>query len=376
MGISYSRRMKLIWLGLFALASARPDGLDRPCPPGVHCPRQSRNTCAAMPDFMQNADRIVGGEAAPSMIPWQVAMLSGSFQFCGGTILDSCTILTAAHCGINTGHSIRAGSTDKTSGGQVRGISQVISNADLPYDSSTTNNDWLIAKLDSPLTLGDDVQAACLPSASYLPADSTEDRCFTSGWGTLSSGGSATDNLQYVRVPAVTNSACNAAYGGSITDSMLCAGFTGVGGKDACQGDSGGPYVCNDNGNAVIAGVVSWGIGCALPQYPGVYARVTPVLSWIQSNMGSCGSSPSPPPSPPSPPSPTPPSDACGFPQWQGDNYCDDENNNAGCGYDGGDCCGDDVNTQYCSACECLDPSEQPTTAAPAPPPSDACGSP
>merc|ERR1711881_252261 len=70
-----------------------------------------------------------------------------------------------------------------------------------------------------------------------------------------------------------------------------------------------------------------------------------------------------------------PPSDACGSPQWQGDNYCDDENNNAGCGYDGGDCCGDDVNTQYCSACECLDPSEQPTTtAAPAPPPSDACG--
>ena len=72
-----------------------------------------------MPNFMQNADRIVGGEAAPSMIPWQVAMLSGSIQFCGGTILDSCTILTAAHCGINTGHSIRAGSLDKQSGGQV-----------------------------------------------------------------------------------------------------------------------------------------------------------------------------------------------------------------------------------------------------------------
>ena len=72
-----------------------------------------------MPTFMQNADRIVGGEVAPSMIPWQVAMLSGSFQFCGGTILDECTILTAAHCSINTGHTIRAGSTTKTSGGQV-----------------------------------------------------------------------------------------------------------------------------------------------------------------------------------------------------------------------------------------------------------------
>ena len=98
-------------------------------------------------------------------------------------------------------------------------------------------------------------------------------------------GGSATNDLQYVRVPAITNSQCNSAYGGDITDTMLCAGYPNVGGKDACQGDSGGPFVCNDNGNAVIAGVVSWGIGCALPNYPGVYARVTPVLSWIQSNM-------------------------------------------------------------------------------------------
>ena len=66
---------------------------------------------------------------------------------------------------------------------------------------------------------------------------------------------------------------------------MLCAGYPNVGGKDACQGDSGGPYVCNDNGKAVIAGVVSWGKGCALADFPGVYARVTMVLSWIQSNM-------------------------------------------------------------------------------------------
>merc|ERR1719219_777732 len=336
--------MKLIWLGLFALASARPDGLDRPCPPGVHCPRQSRNTCATMPDFMKNADRIVGGEAAPSMIPWQVAMLSGSFQFCGGTVLDSCTILTAAHCGINTGHSIRAGSLNKQSGGQVRGISQVITNTQFPYNSQTTNNDWVIAKLDSPLTLDGNVQAACLPSASYLPATSTKERCFTSGWGTLSSGGSSPNNLHYVRVPAITNNQCNSAYGGGITSSMLCAGYPNVGGKDACQGDSGGPYVCNDNGNAVIAGVVSWGIGCAHPNYPGVYARVTTVLDWVKNNMGSCGAAPAP-----------PPADACGSPHWKGDNYCDDENNNAGCEWDGGDCCGDNVNTQYCSACECLE---------------------
>ena len=74
---------------------------------------------ADMPSFMQNADRIVGGEAAPSMIPWQVALMSGSFQFCGGTILDSCTILTAAHCTPSTSHKIRAGSINKQTVVQV-----------------------------------------------------------------------------------------------------------------------------------------------------------------------------------------------------------------------------------------------------------------
>merc|ERR1719288_7361 len=74
------------------------------------------------------------------------------------------------------------------------------------------------------------------------------------------------------------------------------------------------------------------------------------------------------------------PSDACGSPQWFGDNYCDDENNTEECGWDGGDCCGDNVNTWYCSACECLDPNAGGSTPAPPPVttggPSDACGSP
>ena len=91
--------------------------------------------------------------------------------------------------------------------------------------------------------------------------------------------------MRYVNAPAITNAQCNSAYGGAITDSMLCGGFPGVGGKDACQGDSGGPYVCNDGGKAVVAGVVSWGYGCAHPNYPGVYARNTLVLDWIKANM-------------------------------------------------------------------------------------------
>merc|ERR1712156_1264383 len=331
----------IIFLAFVGLVSGQIDG--RP----EWTPRSGNGTCADMPSFMLDAGRIVGGEAAPSPIPWQVAVLSGSFQYCGATILDATTVLCATHCDVSTSDKIRAGSVNRKNGGQVRNIAQVFNNNQ--YNPSTFDNDFAILKLDSPLELNDDVKPACLPtSTEYLDVSSTEERCFTSGWGTLSSGGSSTNTCQFVRVPAITNAACNSDYGaGSITDSMICVGYPGVGGKDACQGDSGGPFVCNDNGKAVVAGVVSWGNGCALADYPGVYARTTYVLDWIKSYMGD-EVSPTPTTAAPPPPS------GCGSPQWANDEWCDDENNNAECNWDGGACCN---NTgagwdNYCSACE------------------------
>ena len=91
-------------------------------------------------------------------------------------------------------------------------------------------------------------------------------------------------NLQWVAVPTVTNAQCAQAYGSTITSSMICAGLP-EGGKDSRQGDSGGPFVCNKDGKAVIAGVVSWGYGCGEPEYPGVYARTTHVLNWIKAQL-------------------------------------------------------------------------------------------
>ena len=96
------------------------------------------------------------------------------------------------------------------------------------------------------------------------------------------------DKCQYVRVPAVTNADCKSdyrKYENGITDAMICAGYRGKGGKDACGGDSGGPFVCDNDGKAVVAGVVSWGEECALPKFPGVYSRTTHVLNWIKANM-------------------------------------------------------------------------------------------
>ena len=74
---------------------------------------------ATIPTFMQNEDRIVGGKPAPDMIPWQVYVYTGSGSMCGGTIIDACTILSAAHCEITTDGSIRAGSRNNYNGGQV-----------------------------------------------------------------------------------------------------------------------------------------------------------------------------------------------------------------------------------------------------------------
>ena len=69
-----------------------------------------------------NPAEIVGGQQAPSPIPWQVSVQNGGQHFCGGTILDTFTILSAAHCfkrDLVDGYSVRTGSKKWSSGGQV-----------------------------------------------------------------------------------------------------------------------------------------------------------------------------------------------------------------------------------------------------------------
>ena len=233
-------------------------------------------------------DRIVGGAPASSAIPWQVSVrygTSGGNHFCGGTILDSKTVLSAAHCfqsGINN-HYIMAGAISITdTSAQIIQVASSVINTENVYNSQTYNNDYIILKLASALTFNDNVQPACLPESSYNPG--TGKTCFISGWGYLEYKGKIPANLQWVGVPTMTNAQCGNYYSATITDSMLCAGFV-QGGKDSCQGDSGGPFVCNENGQAIIAGVVSWGKGCAAANAPGVYARVTTVLAWIKNHM-------------------------------------------------------------------------------------------
>ncbi len=93
--------------------------------------------------------------------------------------------------------------------------------------------------------------------------------------------------LHEVEVPIVSNSDCQIPYGSAITEAMLCAGLP-EGGKDSCQGDSGGPLVVFSNARSrwELAGIVSWGSGCAVPGVPGVYTRVSSFARWVAQETG------------------------------------------------------------------------------------------
>jgi hypothetical protein len=134
-------------------------------------------------------------------------------------------------------------------------------------------------QVSPPFTYGPGVQP--IPLAPTEPPAGT--LCVVSGWGTLTPGGSLPTQLQAVEVPIVSWAACNSAYAqyGGITVNMICAGVP-EGGKDACQGDSGCPLVCAGQ----LVGIVSWGLSCALPDYPGVYSNVAPLKSWVTSITG------------------------------------------------------------------------------------------
>ncbi|XP_075114143.1 trypsin-like [Leptodactylus fuscus] len=145
------------------------------------------------------------------------------------------------------------------------------------YNSRTLDNDIMLIKLASPATLNSYVKA--VPLASGCAGAGTS--CLISGWGnTLSSGTSMPNLLQCLNAPILTSAQCSNAYPGEITGNMICIGYL-EGGKDSCQGDSGGPVVCNGQ----LQGIVSWGYGCALRNYPGVYTKACNYNSWISNTV-------------------------------------------------------------------------------------------
>ncbi|XP_034650354.1 trypsin alpha-like [Drosophila subobscura] len=226
--------------------------------------------------------RIVGGSATTiSSFPWQISLQRSGSHSCGGSVYSATIIVTAAHCLQSVSISVlqvRAGSTYWSSGGTVAKVASFKNHEG--YNANTMVNDIAVIRLSSSLGLSSNIKTISL--ASSAPANGAA--ASVSGWGTLSYGSSSIPTtLQFVNVNIVSRSQCASStygYGSEIRESMICAGTSG---KDACQGDSGGPLVSG----GVLVGVVSWGYGCAYANYPGVYADVAALRSWVVSAANS-----------------------------------------------------------------------------------------
>ncbi|XP_055594263.1 serine protease 44 [Uranotaenia lowii] len=239
-----------------------------------------------------DTERIVGGHNAdPNEWPWVAALFNNGRQFCGGSLIDSVHILTAAHCVAHMSSwdvarlSVRLGDHNIRSNTEVQHVERRVKRLvrHKGFDSRTLYNDVAVLTMDQPVQFTQSVRPICLPGADgsrgYNGLTAT-----VIGWGSLRENGPQPAVLQEVNLPIWSNGECARKYGaaapGGIIETMLCAGQAA---KDSCSGDSGGPLMIND-GRWTQVGVVSWGIGCGKGQYPGVYTRVTSFMAWITKN--------------------------------------------------------------------------------------------
>lgn len=265
-----------------------------PAPPKYTCGRRHSGGVLARVKTPHH----VKGETDFGEYPWHVAILKYSDEYvCGGALIDDRHVLTVAHCvdGLNPLElKLRLGEWDVS--GPVEFYSHVELKAEFltvhpEYYAGNLQNDIALIRMQGYLDFSSNphISPVCLPDSynSFVGQ-----RCHSTGWGKDAFGnqGRYQSILQEVELPVVGHHQCQEALrhtrlGASFTlhQGMLCAG--GEQGRDTCKGDGGGPLVCQGpEGRFQLAGLVSWGVGCALAGIPGVYVDVISYLPWIHAS--------------------------------------------------------------------------------------------
>ncbi|KAK2814863.1 hypothetical protein Q7C36_023129 [Tachysurus vachellii] len=235
--------------------------------------------------------KIVGGtDAQAGSWPWQVSLQIERYgHVCGASLVGSRWLVSAAHCFQDSdaikysdarawraymGMRVMNSASNAAATRQIRRIVQ-----HTQYDQFTSDYDIALLELSAPVFFNDLVQPVCVPAPSHAFTSGTN--CFVTGWGVLTEEGELATLLQEATVSIINHKTCNKMYDDAVTPRMICAGSI-QGGVDACQGDSGGPLVCLERGRRwFLAGIVSWGEGCARQNRPGVYTQVIKFTDWI-----------------------------------------------------------------------------------------------
>lgn len=161
------------------------------------------------------------------------------------------------------------------------------------YIRRIQRGDIALIYLERNVEFTDTILPICMPSSPALRSKSyVQTNPFVVGWGKTQEGGQSAEVLMQLMIPVLTNQECREKYAKvgrylaqeQFDEAVLCAGHLG-GGKDTCQGDSGGPLMTSEvvDGQMrfYLIGVVSYGVGCARAEIPGVYTSTQYFMDWI-----------------------------------------------------------------------------------------------
>ena len=275
----HSTAIELIEIHVFPTTTTTTTTTTTPFGPvGLSNLNLPSHECESVFDETRSVFRIIGGSTSDDILeswPW----MGNLNAECGAVLISQRFALTAAHC---------CDSIDLHKKSVFFGSSKLVDRNSIQVDIESFKihpdyktehfvNDICLIRFKSDVEYTQSTFPICFSEEEM----NVGEHGYIAGWGLTKENGFQSSTLREAVVPISDINSCNATYGGIISDNQYCAGFSD-GLMDACKGDSGGPLVQMDiHSTPKLAGIISWGEGCAKPGFPTVYTKISSYTSWI-----------------------------------------------------------------------------------------------